>query len=184
MVATTHLSFEVRTHKRLIHLRILTKIGVGFDRFIGVLALVAGVLLCVVTLMIVIDVTMRYLFSNSLLWVKEGAEFGQLFFALLGATWVLKRKEHISIDLVINLLKPRSQARLNIATSILGAIICWVVTWWSGQLAWELFQEGVYVVGIIEPPKGVFLALIAIVYFLLSIQFLRNTYGYIKTQGT
>jgi TRAP-type C4-dicarboxylate transport system permease small subunit len=95
--------------------------------------------------------------------------------------WVLKIEGHVKIDLVVNRLKPRNQCLVNTITSILGAITCLVLVWYGTKLSWEFFERGTITNTILELPSAPLFAIIPIGSFLLFIQFLRRSYGYLKS---
>jgi TRAP-type C4-dicarboxylate transport system permease small subunit len=95
--------------------------------------------------------------------------------------WVLKIEGHVKIDLVVNRLNPRNQCLVNSITSILGAITCLVLLWYGTKVSWELFERGTITNTILELPSAPLFAIVPIGSFLLFIQFLRRSYGYLKS---
>ena len=152
-----------------------------FDHTINFLAYLSGATIVLVTLLIFTDVTVRASFRGvSLPWVIEISEYLMIYITFLGTTWLLKREGHVKMDLVVNRLTPRNQAMLNAATSIIGLILCLTLTWFGALVTWDYFQRGVYRgFGLIRPPIFIFLAIIPVGSFLLSIQFVRRAYGYL-----
>ncbi len=161
-------------------MKVLTKVGVIFDRAIDSLAVLAIVLLVFAWFSVNLEVVMRYFLNRPLIWVVEVTEYILAFTAFLGAAWVLKRDRHTVIDIVVNRLKPRNQALLNMITSIIGAIICLVLTWYGSQITWDHFQRDVLLTKALELPKAPFLSVIVLGSFLLFIQFLRRAFKYLR----
>ena len=83
------------------------------DRVVGVLArLAAGLaaLIAVALLAIVAyGVIMRYLFVAPQVWTDETASFLLVLMVMLGVAEVLRRDEHIAVDLVTGRLGPRGR---------------------------------------------------------------------------
>ena len=161
-------------------MRLLQKAGAVFDHIIDSLAGVAGALVIAMMLIICYAVVMRYFFHAALGWSVEVSEYIIFLLAFLGAAWLLKLKRHISVDLVLTSLKPKAQALLNIATSVLGVIICLVIAWFGAASTIDHFQRGVPVVQTLAFPKFTLLLFIPLGCFLLSIQFLRQSYDHVK----
>ncbi len=149
-----------------------------FDYGTDFLALLAAVLLIFITLSITTGVVTRYLLNAPIIWILEISEYSLLFITFLGAAWVLRREQHVKMDMVLNRLGPRSQALLNSITSMLSAFVCLVVVWYSIQATWNYFELGYYTPTILRVPQGPIVIIIPIGTFMLSIQFLRRTYGY------
>lgn len=87
------------------------------------------------------------------------------------------------MDIMLNLLKPGTQAVLNIITSIIGAIICFVLIWYGVKVTWDSFQGGHYFLTELEPPQFLILFVIPLGSFMLFIQFLRRANGYLRGSG-
>ena len=157
-------------------MKLLTKVDTIFSRIVDILAYLAGVLLIGTMLIIVYEIVMRYFFIRPTKWVVNTAGFALLWITLLGATWVLKRERHVVIDVVIGRLNPRTRALLVIITSIVGAIVCLIVAWYTGLTTWDHFLRGTHVLGGIYYPKAPILMVIPVSMFLLFIQFLKRAY--------
>ncbi|GAH24314.1 unnamed protein product, partial [marine sediment metagenome] len=68
------------------------------------------------------EITARNLFNYSIRWVLEISEVSLLFITFMGAAWLLRREGHVSLDLLVPRLKPKTQTIINVTTSIVGAI--------------------------------------------------------------
>lgn len=151
-----------------------------FDCVISYAALLAAFLLIFVMVSISAGVAQRYLLNRTTPWLLEVTEYILLVITLLAAAWVLKKEGHVKLDLVLNYLSPRNQALVNTTTSIIGAGIFLVVTWYSTETTWKLFQLGFYETEtILHVPKWIVVAVIPLGSFLLCIQLLRRFYGYL-----
>lgn len=161
-------------------MKLLTKITVIFDGAIDFLALLAAVLLVFIMLGTVTEVTVRYLLGGAIKWMMETVEYSLLFITFLATTWLLKTEGHVIMDVVLDRLKPRTQALTNMITSILGAIVCLVIAWYGVEVTWSNFQRGIVLGTVLEPPIFIILSIIPVGSFLLFIQFLRRTYRYLR----
>lgn len=165
-------------------MRLLAKLDAIFDRVIGSLAFLGGVLIVLMMLSISYEVISRYFFGHTEIWMVEFNEYALLFVLFLGSAWVLKREGHVSMDLVLIQLNPRGRALLNGLTSILGTLACMILTWYAGETTWGHFQKGVLVVRVLGVPKAPLLAIVCIGSFTLSIQFLRRSYKFLRNSRT
>ncbi len=163
-------------------MKAVRKITAIFDRTNNLLAVLAGVLVVFIMLGTAADVLARYLLGTSILWMFEIVEYSLLFITFLAAAWLLREEGHVKMDLVLNRLKPGASTLLNIITSILSALICLVITWYGVEISWSNFQKGIVLGTILEPPKFILLAIIPVGSFLLFIQFLRRSYGYLVSR--
>ena len=161
--------------------RFRMKVKAILDGIVDLLGFAAGGVIAFITLLICATVFIRYLAGGAIKWALPVSELCLLFIAFLGTTWVLKREGHVKMDLVLDQLKPRNQAMLNIVTSAIATISCLVITWYSTQATWNNFQGGVLVAKLTEVNKFIPMAVIPLGSFLLSIQFMRRTYGYFRS---
>jgi len=159
--------------------KLLTKGSAVFDYIIGSLAYLAAAILTFIMLSVCWDVTARAAWGQPLAWELEFSEYGLLYITFLGAAWVLKNERHVIVDIVLTQFNPRTRALLNVATSILGAIICLFLTWYGWDVSWEHLVKGYYQPTPIEPPDFPIFVIIPIGSFLLFIQFLRRTYKHL-----
>lgn len=161
-------------------MRLLEKGIAIFDRVIGILAFLACILVVYVMLSVDVEITMRFFTGRAQLWVVEVCEYLLLLITFLGAAWVLKREGHVKMDIVLTRLEPRTQTILNIVTSIIGAIVCLVIVWYGAAVTWENYQKGTVFYKAVGFPKAPIMGIIPIGCFLLFIQFVRRTRGYLE----
>ena len=160
-------------------MKLLTKGSAVFDYIIGSLTYLAGVILAFIMLSICWDVLGRAIAGKPLKWVLEFSEYSLLYITFLATAWVLKNERHVIIDIGLNQLSPKTRALFNIATSVLGAIICLFLTWYGWDVSWDHLQRGLYQPTATEPPDFPIFVIIPIGSFLLVIQFLRRAYKYL-----
>jgi len=161
----------------------LKKFASFFDRTICFLAIVGAVILFFLMIIVDYEVVARYVLKQPSAWEIEVVGYCLLYLCFLGTAWVLKEEGHIKMDLVLNQLGLRTQFWINIITSTIGIIICLIITWYGVKVCWDHYHAGLYYFGSLKPPKYIILAIIPFGCFLLSIQFLRRTYGYFKSRG-
>ena len=157
---------------------ILTKVSAIFDRAVNLLGILAGALLIFLMFGISTDVVMRYFLVRPIFWMGEVSEYTLVYITFLGAAWVLKLKGHVRMDLVLIRLEPRTQALINIITSVMGSLICLLIVWGSAYSTWNHFRIGYVTPFLLGAPKFVILAVIPFGSFLLLIQFMKEAYGY------
>lgn len=145
-----------------------------FDAILGALAFFAGVLLVLIMLCVSIDVIMRYFLARPLFWVGELAEYALLYITFTGTAWVLKRDEHVKIDVLTSRLGSRKRNIFVFSASMVGIFVCLVLTYYGVKVSWDHLVRGVYNPALLQFPKGPLLAIIPIGTSLLLIQFIRR----------
>lgn len=163
-------------------MKLATKASVFLDHTMSIPFFLAAVLVIFMMLAITTEVVARYFFGEPMSWMFEIVEYSLVFFTFLGTAWVLKVEEHVKMDVVLSRLNPGTQALLNIITSIICAALWLLLTWYAVKVTWENFQSGYYLNTLLGPPLFPMLAVIAFGSFLLFIQCLRRTYGFVGSR--
>jgi len=161
--------------------KLLARAGSVFDRILNVLFYLVGVIFVCAMLIVCLDVVMRYSLNRPMVWATEVSEYILLGIVCLGIAWLLKEEGHVKIELVLARFKPRIQALINTITSSLAVLAVLAITWYGGQITWDLYQRGVELTKVLHVPKAPLLALLMVGMFLLLIQFLRRSYGYLMS---
>ena len=165
-------------------MKLLAKLGSILDNANRVLAFLAGIVVTGIMLLMCYEVIMRYFFDRPPPWVVEICEYMLFTYTFLATAWLLKERGHIRVDILLENISPRNQKVLNMVTSAIGAIICLIIAWYGVESTWTHFQEGIPVVAFLNTPKFILLAFIPFGCFLLSIQFIRQAYGYLISSRT
>jgi TRAP-type C4-dicarboxylate transport system permease small subunit len=97
-----------------------------------------------------------------------------VYMTFLGAAWVLRSESHVMVDLLISSVGPKTQRILNILASIIGAIVCFAMTYYASKAIGLSIRRGVMVAAELEIPRAVNLFAIPIGCALLGIEFLRR----------
>lgn len=159
--------------------QLATRSGDIFDKVLSLLAIVVAVTMGFTWLLVCTQVATRYFFRYPMGWVIETAEYTLLWITFLGAAWLLKKEKHVRVDVVIGRLNLKNQALLNTITSFVGATLCLVVAWYTGEVTWKLFQSRTHILSLLEPLQAPIIMIIPVGTLLLFIQFVRRGYGYL-----
>lgn len=146
-----------------------------FDRLLNVMAAVTGTIIVLVMVAVCVNVIMRYVFNRPITGVEEITEYLLLYVTFIGTAWLLREGGHVRVDILLNRVKPRTRVFLGVVSSLIGVLICGVLTWYGTKVTWVNFQQGSYFPSILEFPKAPVLVIIPCGSFLLLIQFLRKT---------
>ena len=160
-------------------MKLLTKSGAVFERTLNLLGALAGVLVAFMMLGVSVDVFMRYFLNRPIFWMIEITQYAMVFILYLGTAWLLKQDGHVVMDVLINRLSQRSRNLTNIVTSIIGAIVCLIITWYGVKVNWDYIQTDYLYSATLEIPAFLLQAIVPLGVFLLFIQFLRRAYGYL-----
>jgi C4-dicarboxylate transporter, DctQ subunit len=157
-------------------MRLLKKLGSAFDWFIDGLAYLSGAVLCFIMIAVTADVSSRKLFGAPIQWVDDMSGYLLLFTGFLGAAWLLKREGHVSVDVVVQRLSPRTQAWLHMIISVVIAALCLVMTYAGVRTTLSVYRRGVFTVAFLEVHLYLLVWVIPLSFALLVVQFLRRAY--------
>jgi len=152
----------------------IMKLGTILDRVVDTMAVIAGVILVLITSGVAFGIVSRYFFGRPIGWIVEISEYSLLFIAFLVAAWVLKHDGHVKMDMVVDRLRSKDQDLLNGITAIISAVVCLILTYYSARVTIELYQIGYYTPTTLEVPKFIIVAIIVIGSFVLSLQLIRR----------
>lgn len=117
------------------------------------------------------SVMMRYFLNRPIVWIVEISSYLMLYITFLGTAWLLRRDGHVEIDLFISRLRPKTQRVLKSLTSIGGAVVGFILSWKGFLVAMDYYTRGVTVMGILNTPQFLLMAIIPIGGFLLLVEF-------------
>ncbi len=146
----------------------------AFDRLVDLGGLLAAILLIAVMLLTTIKVVFRYVLNIGLIGVDQISGTLLLYIALFGAAWVLRRNEHVTIDLLLGHVGARTRWVLTLTSASIGAAVCLVVTVFGVMEVVASIQGGVNIPAEIEMPRAVNLIIIPVGFLFLTIEFVRQ----------
>lgn len=152
-------------------------IGRAYDRLITGLAMLSAVLIVLVMIGVGVDVAARSLLGRPIGWMFESIENALLCIPFLGMAWLVRRGEHVIVDVVVENTPPAVRRVLKVLASTVAALTCATIAFWALGAAWDNYDRGVLTVGIYPIPKYPFVALIAVGFALTAIEFTRETFA-------
>lgn len=78
------------------------------------------ILLSTITLIMLLQIFMRYFFNNSLAWPEELCRYCFIWFMFIGFSYSTKADTNLRVDAVINALPPKATALMNLLGTVLG----------------------------------------------------------------
>lgn len=145
-----------------------------FDLLIDALAIVAGALLVLLTVLVVVDVGARSLRLFTLPWSLEATEYMLYAVTFLGAPWVLRERGHIAIELVVERLPARGRSIAGRFADWLGAAVCAVLFYYACRVVWQSYASGIMVQKSFAFPEWVAYAGVPPVFLILFGIYLRR----------
>src|ERR1700757_4093172 len=118
----------------------------AYGRVLDALALVACALILGMTLMICADVFLRNVriipSMVGLAWSNEISEAMLFLVTMLTAPWLLRRGQHIRVDIILRAVPPRVGWLFEWIADVLALACCALITWYSARAALASYQAG------------------------------------------
>ena len=162
-------------------MKFLRRLGIIFDGAMEVMAYLAGSLLLCMMVLITVAVGLRYLFHRPIGWSIEISQYMLVFLGFLVIAWVLRREGHVKMDIIIHAFNQTTQALINSITSAVNTTASIILTFFAARVTWDLYQSDYFTPTILMVPKFIFIAVITLGLFTLSLQFIRRTYNSLKS---
>lgn len=144
------------------------------DRIVTLLAVLAGVLLCLLVVLIGVDVFARSTRQFSLPFTLDVAEYTLYLMTFLAAPWVLRQQGHIAIEIFVERLPDPLQRFAARFVNAVAALTCSVLLVFSARQLWRSFESGNLVYESFVYPEWYQYAVPPPIFGLLGWQFLRR----------
>jgi C4-dicarboxylate transporter, DctQ subunit len=149
-----------------------------FDYILSIMAWLGAIICVFMMLSISADVIARYFLKRPILGMQEANTMLIVWIVFLGSAWLLKKNGHINMDIILQIVSPRVQNRINLVLCLICAAVNLVLFWFSTQAVLEYFRKGILETGNLRINTGWILLAIPIGTLPFCIQFLRKAYGH------
>jgi TRAP-type C4-dicarboxylate transport system permease small subunit len=140
------------------------------------MAVIAALTLVAITLSVVYEVVMRYVFGKPTSWVIDFSEYALLFCLFLATPWVLAKDAHIKIDVFLMLCPPKVVRVLALAASIIGSFSSAVFFCVAVIAVWDAYRDAEVIWRSVIVPKWLVWSAMPIGSFFLTIAFIRRAW--------
>ena len=147
----------------------------AYGRLLEVFAAIACALILGMTLMICADVLLRNLRVfpiAGLEWAGEISEAMLFLVTLLTAPWLLRRGQHIRVDIVLRAVPPRVGWLFEWTVDILGLACCAAIAWYSARATFASFKAGSLSIKTLVTPEWWLLCVLPVAFVALTIEML------------
>ena len=105
----------------------MTRLSNAFAKLLNALAVVAALTLLAMVVMVTADIVLRNLTRSGFPWANEVSEYALYVITLLTAPWLLRRGQHVRIDLVLTLVPARLAWLMEALSDVFGFAVCLVM---------------------------------------------------------
>jgi len=144
-----------------------------FDRLIDGLAIIAGALTCLLIVIITLDVFSRNTKLFAMPWSLDVAEYSLMVVTFFGAPWVLRGQGHIVVDLLLQNLSAARRRSMERLAHVLSAIVCGVLTYFSGLQLVHSYRLGNDVQETFIFPEWILYTVAPPIFLIMTVIFIR-----------
>lgn len=112
----------------------MNRLSTFFARVYDILAALAALILLAMVVVVTADIVLRNVARVGFPWANEVTEYALYVITLLTAPWLLRRGQHVRIDMMLVLVPPRVAWLCEAAADILGFAACLVLIWYGASM--------------------------------------------------
>jgi TRAP-type C4-dicarboxylate transport system permease small subunit len=152
----------------------IDRLSAHYGRALAALAMLGCAILMAMMAVIVADVALRNIpvpgLPQGLAWSTEVSELMLYLITMSVAPWLLRRGQHIRVDIVLQAIPRRLAWTLEWVGDIIGLACCVVIAWYGSQAAWSSYASGAVNIKTLVTPEWWGLAPLPLVFVLLGIE--------------
>jgi TRAP-type transport system small permease protein len=102
----------------------MTRASAVFGRLVDALASAAALILLAMVGIVTADILLRNLVGASFAWANEISEYALYLMTLLTAPWLLRRGQHVRLDIILTLVPARVAWLMEALGDVIGFAVC------------------------------------------------------------
>ncbi len=154
----------------------MERLSAQFGKLLEVLAAIGCALVFLMMLVICTDVLLRntalVASMRGLAWANDLTEAGLYLTTMLAAPWLLRRGQHIRVDIVLRAIPKRPAWYCEWIADLVALACCLVMVAYGTRMTWASFKSGAMTIKTLVTPEWWLLAPLPVTFLLLSIEML------------
>ena len=148
-----------------------------FDKLSNAMAALAGAILVFICAAVCYTIFMRFLFTQTTIWIMPTTEYALLWIVFLATTWLLREGGHITTDIIYTHLNEKTKHYLDCVMFVIGGVACAMMVYFGVVYMGDCIINKVTDVRAVTVPKSAVFIIIPIGFILLTIQFFRMAWS-------
>jgi TRAP-type transport system small permease protein len=149
----------------------MQKLSRAYGHLLEAFAVLAAVILFCMVVIVTTDIVVRNVSHGAILWANEVSEYALYVMTLLTAPWLLRRSQHIRLDLVLVMLPARAAWLVEAVADIVGFCVCLALVRYGTAMAYDSFRIGAITIKNLFFPEWWLLAPLPVCFALVAIEF-------------
>ena len=135
------------------------------------LAFLAALILLAMVVIVTADVLLRNTTSGGISWANEVTEYALYVITLLTAPWLLRRGQHVRLDIILTIVPARVAWLMEAVGDALGLLLSLVLVRYGAGMTYDSARLGAITIKNLVFPEWWLLAPLPIAFALLAIEF-------------
>ena len=149
----------------------MTRLSLAFGRLFDALAAAAALILLAMVVVVTADIVLRNTVGMGFVWANEVSEYALYLMTLLTAPWLLRRGQHVRLDIMLTLVPPRVAWLMEAVGDLLGFAVCVVLIRYGIAMTYDSWRLGAITIKNLVFPEWWLLAPLPVTFVLLAIEF-------------
>jgi TRAP-type C4-dicarboxylate transport system permease small subunit len=150
----------------------VTALSDAFGRLFDALASLASAILLAMVMVVSADILLRDAFGSGISWANEVSEYALYVITALTAPWLLRRGQHVRIDIVLTMVPPQIAWLMEAVGDLLGLAVCLVLVRYGVSMTYDSWTTGSTTIKNLIFPEWWLLSLLPACFVLLGIEFI------------
>jgi TRAP-type C4-dicarboxylate transport system permease small subunit len=155
-----------------------------FGRLLDALARAAALILLAMVVVVTADIVLRNSTGGGFAWANEVSEYALYLMTLLTAPWLLRRGQHVRLDVILTLVPPRVAWLMEAASDALGFCVSVVLVRYGLAMTADSARLGAITIKNLVFPEWWLLAPLPATFALLAIEFVFRFDRLLKGERT
>ena len=150
----------------------MNRISQVCEQLFAILASVAALTLLAMVVLVTADIVLRNMLGVGFSWSNEVTEYALYIITLLTAPWLLRRGQHVRIDMMLVLVPPRVAWLMEAAADLLGLAASLILIWYGAVMTAQSAWLGSITIKNLVFPEWWLLAPLPLCFALLALEFM------------
>src|SRR6516162_8788057 len=149
----------------------MARASAAFGRLLDALAAIAGLILLAMVVIVTADILLRNVVGASFSWANEVSEYALYLMTLLTAPWLLRRGQHVRLDIILTIVAPRVAWLMEAISDVLGFAVSIVLVRYGLAVTLDSARLGAVTIKNLVFAEWWLLAPLPVAFALLAIEF-------------
>lgn len=149
----------------------MTRLSDLYGKLLDAFAVIAAITLLAMVIVVTGDIVLRNTVNTGFVWANEVSEYALYLITVLTAPWLLRRGQHVRLDLVLNAVPTRVAFVMEAIGDILGFVVCLVMIRYATLMTYDAWRIGSITIKNLVFPEWWLLAPLPVCFVLLAIEF-------------